>query len=73
MRVSGRVACPTGSGQVRLWAIGPRLSVGRDNSQEEAEKLVEVNELLWLFRGRPDRIPKNAHAFIDTARRYINE
>jgi hypothetical protein len=43
------------------------------NSQEEAEKLVEVNELLWLFRGRPDRIPKNAHAFIDAARRYINE
>jgi hypothetical protein len=43
------------------------------NSQEEAEKLVEVNELLWLFRGRPDRIPKNAHAFIDTAWRYINE
>ena len=43
------------------------------NSQEEAEKLVEVNELLWLFRGRPVRIPKNGHAFIDTARRYINE
>jgi hypothetical protein len=43
------------------------------NSQEEAEKLVEVNELQWIFRGRPDRIPKNAHAFIGTAWRRISE
>ncbi len=43
------------------------------SSQEEAEKLVEVNELLMIFRGRPDRVPKNAHAFIDTAWRRINE
>jgi len=43
------------------------------NSQEEADKLVEVNELQWIFRGRPDRIPKNAHAFIDKAWRRISE
>jgi hypothetical protein len=43
------------------------------SSQEAAEKLEEVNELLWIFRGRPDRIPKNAHTFIDTAWRRINE
>lgn len=43
------------------------------NSQEEADKLVEVNELQWIFRDRPDRIPKNAHAFIDTAWRRISK
>jgi hypothetical protein len=43
------------------------------NSQEEADNLEEVNELLWIFRGRPDRIPKNAHAFIDIAWRRITE
>ncbi len=43
------------------------------NTQAEAEKLQEVNELLMIFRGRPDRIPANAHAFIDTAWRRINE
>jgi hypothetical protein len=32
-----------------------------------------VNELLMIFRGRPDRIPGNAHAFIDTAWRQIKE
>lgn len=43
------------------------------NSQEEADKLEEVNELLMIFRGRRDRVPKNAHAFIDTAWRHISE
>jgi hypothetical protein len=43
------------------------------NSREEADKLVEVNELLWIFRGRPDRSPANAHAFIDAAWRRIKE
>jgi hypothetical protein len=43
------------------------------NSQEEADNLEEVNKLLWIFRGRPDRIPKNAHAFIDIAWRRITE
>jgi hypothetical protein len=46
--------------------------VERDQQPRGSRKLVEVNELLWLFRGRPDRIPKNAHAFIDMAWRYIN-
>jgi hypothetical protein len=43
------------------------------NSREEADKLVEVNELMWIFQGRPDRSPGNAHAFIDTAWRRIKE
>jgi hypothetical protein len=43
------------------------------SSEQEADKLQEVNELLMLFRGRPDRIPKNAHAFIATAWRRITE
>jgi hypothetical protein len=43
------------------------------SSQEEADKLKEVNELLMIFRGRPDRSPANAHAFIDTAWRRIKE
>jgi hypothetical protein len=43
------------------------------NSHEEADNLKEVNEVLMIFRGRPDRIPKNAHAFIDTAWRRITE
>ena len=43
------------------------------NSQEEADNLEEVNELLWIFRGRPDRIPKNAHASIDIAWHRVPE
>jgi hypothetical protein len=43
------------------------------NSREEADKLEEVNELVMIFRGRPDRSPRNAHAFIDTAWRRIKE
>lgn len=43
------------------------------NSQEEAEKLEEINKLLMLFRGRPDRSVANAHSFIDTAWRRILE
>jgi hypothetical protein len=42
------------------------------NSQEEAEKLEEVNELLMLFRGRPDRSVTNAHNFIHAAWQRLN-
>lgn len=43
------------------------------NTQADAEKLEEVNALLMLFRGRPDRSVRNAHNFIDTAWRRLNE
>jgi hypothetical protein len=43
------------------------------NSQAEADKLKEVNELLMLFRGSSDRSVANAHNFIDTAWRRIQE
>lgn len=43
------------------------------NSEDEAMKLEEVNELLMLFRGRPDRSVKNAHNLVDTAWRCLLE
>jgi hypothetical protein len=36
-------------------------------TQEKADKLEEVNKLLMLFRGRPDRSVANAHDFAATA------
>jgi hypothetical protein len=43
------------------------------NTQADADELQEVNQLLMLFRGRADRSVSNAHAFIDTAWRRIND
>lgn len=46
---------------------------GETESQEKADKLKEVNELLMLFRGRPDRSVANAHNFVEAAWSRIHE
>jgi hypothetical protein len=46
---------------------------GATESQEKADSLEEVNELLMLFRGRPDRSVANAHSFAAAAWNRINE
>lgn len=43
------------------------------NSEEEANKLEEVSNLLYLFRGHFDRSAANAHNFIDAAWRRVLE
>lgn len=46
---------------------------GETESQEKADKLKEVNELLMLFRGRSDRSVANAHNFVEAAWSRIHE
>ena len=46
---------------------------GETESQEKADKLKEVNELLMLFRGRADRSVANAHHFVEAAWSRIHE
>lgn len=42
-------------------------------TQAKADALEEVNGLLWLFKGRSDRIPANARRFAETAWQRIHE
>jgi hypothetical protein len=46
---------------------------GATESQEKADSLKEVNELLMLFRGRSDRSVANAHSFAAVAWNRINQ
>jgi hypothetical protein len=45
----------------------------RTETQAKADTLVEVNGLLWLFKGRPERVPANARRFAGAAWARIHE